>query len=296
MKAVLALLVAASFSLPAIDPAAWTREAGGTALKDKQGRVIGLDLRSTWVTDADLPAIGEIPKLQSLDLSMTRITDHGVRSLKNATGLQVLKLRYAELVTDEGMAVVRSFKQLKEIDLRGTKITDTTLEFLEGLPTLESVDVGYAQVTDNGIDHFGNLTNLKRLTISGNKLTDVGLQALRQIPSLLYLDLGGSQRTDSGLWSVSITDSGIEAVATLEKLEELRLDGTTITARNLEPLKRLPHLKRLSLAGCKRLANDAAPMLEQFQGLEILDLAGSGLDQAAITALRFKLPKTKVLG
>ena len=45
------------------------------ALKDKQGRVIGLDLRSTWVTDADLPAIGEIPKLQSLDLSMTRITD-----------------------------------------------------------------------------------------------------------------------------------------------------------------------------------------------------------------------------
>jgi len=38
-----------------------------------------------------------------------------------------------------------------------------------------------------------------------------------------YLDVGGAQRTDSGLWSLSLTDAGMQAIASVTELRELRL-------------------------------------------------------------------------
>ena len=75
--------------------------------------------------------------------------------------------------------------------------------------------------------------------MGGNKLSDKGLQSLRQIPALTYLDLSGAQRTDSGMWSVSLTEAGIEAIASLQKLRWLRLGGTAISSRGLKSLKGL---------------------------------------------------------
>src|SRR5262245_9031567 len=104
------------FALLAADPSAcgrWAQEA--------------VDLRSCWVTDADLPALVHQPGLRRLDLSMTRITDQGLLQLKPLAGLEELNLRYAELITDEGVSAIKGWKQLRSIDLRGTKVTDTTM-------------------------------------------------------------------------------------------------------------------------------------------------------------------------
>ena len=207
-----------------------------------------VDLRSCWITDADLPAVARQAGLKRLDLSMTRITDQGLLQLKPLIGLEELNLRYAELITDEGMSAIKGWKQLRRIDLRATKITDTTLGYLGGLTMLESIDAGFAQITDNGIELLTTLPRLKQLTIGGNKLTDTGMQALRLMPTLEYLDLSGPQRTDSGLWSVSLTESGVAAVATLANLRELRIGGSNVTAISLEQFRRgLPRLERLSL-------------------------------------------------
>src|SRR5438876_9682156 len=121
-----------------------------------------------------------MPDLKRLDLSLTRISDRGLRALKAAPGLEELNLYFAELITDEGTAVVRGWKHLKSLDLRGTKITDSTLEFLVGVPTLERLDIGWAQITDTGLEHLTALNNLHWLTMGGNKLTDTSLQFLRQ--------------------------------------------------------------------------------------------------------------------
>lgn len=273
----------------------WITEAGGSVTRDRAGRIIAVDLRASWVTDSDLPQLAALPHLTRLDLSQTRITDLGLQQLKAAPGIVELNLYYAEQITDEGMAAVKSWKKLKRINLRGTKVTDTTLEHLANVTTLEAIDVGFAQITDVGLDRLAPLVNLKELVISGNKLTDMGLQALRQMTGLTHLTLGGSQRTDSGLWTISLTEQGLDAITTLKDLRELRLDGMPVTVRWLEKLKTLDKLERLSLQGCKRVGDDAVPLLASLSALRVVDLKGTAVTEQGLAELRRAKPKTQLL-
>jgi len=272
----------------------WITEAGGTVTRDRAGRITAVDLRASWVTDSDLPQLAALPYLTHLDLSQTRITDLGLQQLKAAPGIIELNLYYAEQITDEGMAAVKGWKKLKRINLRGTKVTDTTLEHLANVTTLESIDVGFAQITDVGLDRLTPLVNLKELVVGGNKLTDMGLQSLRQLPSLTHLSLGGSQRTDSGLWTISLTEQGLDSIITLKNLRELRLDGMPVTVRWLEKLKVLTKLERLSLQGCKRVGDDAAPLLSVWPTLRILDLKGTAVTEKGLAELHRAKPAAQI--
>lgn len=273
----------------------WITELGGVLTRDRAGRITGVDLRATWVTDADLPQLAALPYLTHLDLSLTRISDHGLQQLKNAPGIVELNLYYAEQITDEGMAALKGWRKLRRLNLRGTKITDTTLEHLANVTTLEALDVGFAQITDVGLDRLTPLTQLRELVLSGNKLTDTGLQALRQLPGLTALSLGGSQRTDSGLWTISLTELGLDAITALKELRALRLDGMPVTARWLEKLKALTKLERLSLQGCKRVGDDAALLLASWPALRVLDVKETALTEQGLATLRRAKPHAQIL-
>src|SRR5215204_1918514 len=80
----------------------WIEDAGGAVTRDAQGRVTGVDLRGTWVIDTDLRKLNQLPDLNTLDLSLTHITDQGMQELKNLPGIVDLNLYFAEYVTDEG--------------------------------------------------------------------------------------------------------------------------------------------------------------------------------------------------
>ncbi len=279
----------------AVSPTDWITAAGGAAIRDRIGQIVSVDLRASWVTDSDMTALAEMPKLARLDLSLTRVTDHGLQQLKAAPEITDLNLRYAELITDAGLAAVKDWKHLKQLNVQGTKVTDTTLQHLSGVTSLESLDIGYAQITDVGLDLITSLPNLRELTIGGNKLTDNGLQPLRQLPGLTYLDLSGAQRTDSGLWSVSLSDAGLDAIDTLKNLRRLRLNGILIAARGLERLKDLAALERLDLEGCKRVGDDAAAVLASFHSLREVDLTGTAFTDKGIAALRQARPDCKII-
>lgn len=253
-----------------------------------------VDLRASWVTDSDMPRFARMTDLKSLDLSLTRVTDRGLRALKTAPNIEELNLYFAERITDEGAAAVKGWKHLKKLNLRGTKITDSTLEMLESVPTLESLDIGWAEVTDTGLDHLAALTNLKWLTMGGNKLTDASLQFLRQMPQLEYLDIGGQQRTDSGLWSVLLSETGMQSIASVTELRELRLEGRNVSGKGLELLKPLKKLERLDLQGCKRLREDAVATLSSMKQLKTLDLRDSSLTPELILKIRNALPQCEV--
>jgi Leucine-rich repeat (LRR) protein len=288
------LLVGSLGCLAAADPN-WVVDKGGVFLRDNSGKITGVDLRSSWATDTDLAELAGMTGLKQLDLSLSRVSDHGLRSLRTAPGIVDLNLYYAEQITDEGMSAVKEWKQLKRLNLRGTKITDNTLEILTTVPSLESLDIGFAEITDVGLDHLALLQNLRELTIGGNKLTDDGVQLLRQLPQLTYLDLSGSQRTDSGLWSVLLTDGGLESVATLTELQELRIGGTSVSARGLEKLKGLSKLVELNLQRCKRVGDDSIPVLSTFGKLRVLDIKDTAITEQGIAQLRKALPDCRIL-
>jgi len=279
----------------AVSDTGWIEKAGGVVTNDSNGRVIAVDLRSSFITDSDMLRLAELRDLRRLDISLTRISDLGLRTLKSSTGIEDLNLYFAEQVSDEGTAIFRNWKHLKRLNLRGTKITDSTLEILEGVPSLEWLDIGWAQITDTGLDHLSSLNNLRALTMGGNKLTSAALQVLRQLPQLEYLDISGTQRTDSGLWSMLLTDDGVQAIASVTELRELRLGGTSITGRGIAMLKALSKLERLNLQGCKRLGDDTAEALSGFRQLRTLDLKDSGLSAQSIQRVRAALPQCQVV-
>jgi internalin A len=281
--------------LRATGPTDWIADAGGAVTLDSAGRIVSVDLRASWVTDSDMAALAAMPNLERLDLSLTRISDHGLQQLKTAPAITDLNLCYAELITDAGLSTVKGWKHLKRLNVRGTKVTDTTLQHLSAVTSLESLDIGSAQITDVGLDLIASLPNLKELTIGGNKLTDNGLLPLRQLPGLTYLDLSGSERTDSGLWSVSLSEPGLDAINTLRNMRWLRLNGTLVSARGLERLKDLARLERLDLEGCKRIGDDAAAVLASFHSLHAVDLTGTSFTEKGVAALRQAKPDCKIL-
>ncbi|MCX6606480.1 MAG: hypothetical protein NTV52_23210 [Acidobacteria bacterium] len=294
MRRRLASILFSASILLAADPTDWITAAGGVMTRDAAGRVTGVDLRSSWVTDGDMPLLAKLPHLTRLDLSFTRITDRGMQQLKAAPGIVELNLYYAEQITDEGMSAIKGWKRLKRLNVRGTRITDTTLEHAASAPALEALDVGYAQVTDVGLDHLTTLTNLKELSIGGNKITDAGLQALRYLTGLTHLDLTGMQRTDSGLWSVSLTELGVGAIATLKELRQLKLDGLPVSGRWLERLKGLTKLETLSLQGCTRIGDDAAAALVAWPKLKAVDLKGTAMTGEALASIRQAKPGVRL--
>ena len=93
------LSVAVLVSVLAID-GDWVARLGGTATRGPQGEIVGLELRGSWVGDADLRSIASLAALKSLDLSHTLITDIGFQALKSAPAIEELNLYYAEQVGD----------------------------------------------------------------------------------------------------------------------------------------------------------------------------------------------------
>lgn len=282
--ALLTCAAAAAAAFAAVD-ASWIEQAGGRFVQGPGGTITEVDLRSSWVTDSDLARLTQFANLKKLDLSLTRITDRGLRALRPLETVTELNLYFAEQITDDGMSAIKGWKKLERLTLRGTKISDSTLEFLSGITALRSLDVGYAELTDAGLVHLGALTGLRELTVGGNKLAGPGLQFLRQLPQLTYLDLGGQQRTDSGLWFVTLSEAGLEAVATVTELRELRLTGSTIGAGGLAVLKPLGKLERLDLQGCKRVGDDAVGVLVSMK-LKRVNVDGTAITAEGATKLR----------
>jgi Leucine-rich repeat (LRR) protein len=291
--AVLTLAAAACFG--AADPAAWVSDAGGIVTRDGQGRITAIDLRGSWVTDSDLAELARLPDLQRLNLSLTRIGDHGMQQLKNAPAIVDLDVSFDEWITDSGLAAIKGWRHLKRLNLRGTKITDMTVQYLSAVTSIEWLDIAYTQLTDVGLDPLTALVNLKELSIGGNKLTDAGLQPLRQLSSLTSLDLSGGQRTDSGIWTVSLTEPGLDALGTLSNLRHLRLSGTLVSSRSLGKLKGLTKLERLDLDGCKRIGDDAVPALATLAALHLVDLNSTSFTARGFEALRQAKPDCSVL-
>jgi internalin A len=304
----LALVACAAFAGDVkVDDAQWIVDLGGSVVRNTQGRVTGVSLRGTWVGDTDLRRLNELPELSSLDLSLTHITDQGMQEIKNLRGITDLNLYFAEYVTDEGVAAIKDWKKLRKLNLHGTKASDTALEHVADITTLESLNVGSTLMTDVGLERLTQLPNLKELSMGGNELGDAGLQALRQMPGLTYLDLSGRQGTDKNVWTVAMTDVGLEAVLTLRNLRELRfgcvsigvgIEGAkfgevsvlTVTPKWLEQMKRLPQLQQLKLQGCNRINDDSVATLLQMPNLREVDLQGTSVTEKGAASLRAARP------
>jgi hypothetical protein len=95
------------------------------------------------LTDAGLAALAGLPRLNSINLSGTRIGDAGLIHLRKCPSLRFLDLKNTD-VTDAGLISLRDLRSLEMLDVEGTAVTKAGVDGL--IPTLsQSVFVGYGK-------------------------------------------------------------------------------------------------------------------------------------------------------
>jgi len=153
--------------------------------------------------------------LSSLSLRNSKVTDKGLRYLKDWNNLSSLNLHNIQ-ITDKGLQHLKDL-HITELDLGNTKVTDKGVKYLKGMP-LESLNLESTLISDNGIEALNNMATLMTLSLSYTNITDRGLNKLN-LANIVSLDLTATE----------ITDDGLKNLKNLKNLSLLDLTSTNVT-------------------------------------------------------------------
>lgn len=181
-----------------------------------------LVLSETDVDDAALTRIRQ-PKLSSLVIGMTA-------------------------VTDEGMKHLATMKSLSALNLPGTAVTDKGLSQLAAHPNLAVLNVAECRIRGSGLKSLETLKSLRLLDLSGNPLAD------DQLPSVeANLEWDSLHLKDTPL-----TNGALPKLALLKG--EVIVEGTRIDQRAVEALpKRTATILGAKVVGPNPAPPPAAP-------------------------------------
>jgi internalin A len=206
-------------------------------------------LNGTQVSDAGVARLTELPHLERLWLSQTRLSDKGMASLSQAEGLTHLAIE-------------------------GTLVTDAGLEPLAHLPNLRTLSLGNPQLTDAGVSRLRKLTNLRALYLDRTPVGDAAADALAELTGLEKLSLRGTR----------IGNEGLRKLSTLTRIETLHLDDTPVADEGLAVCSAMPKLQQLSLTRT-RMTDRGLGELAGCRELQTLNLEGTACSLSGVRHL-----------
>jgi len=153
--------------------------------------------------------LGELPKLETISLAMTRITDAGAAWLAHCDELRQVNLSWTS--TGDGAIRAVAGKSKLHVLRSGNGVTDIGLALLHELPVLKT---WHGCVTTMGLLSYDASPNY--LLLRG-PFTDHGMQSLRGLDGLFALNLDASE--------LGITHAGLAPLVTLPNLGWLAVDA-----------------------------------------------------------------------
>jgi hypothetical protein len=274
------------------------------AFLERLPRLKSLELNVTGISDAGLAHLRGLTRLESLDLSHNPITDAGLVNLRGLVRLRTLNLAQDHEITDAGLANLAGLPNLEELNLSeiflsragrlpnlarltGLKtlnlsqneVRDEAFDGFETLSRLESLDLDCTSIGGEGLRHVGAIKSLRKLGLGNSHSLQCGwMRHLAGLSNLESLDLSFDEVTDDGLRHLEnlvglqslclsytqVTDDGLRHFSRLVNLETLWLNYTKVRGRGLEYLLRLPRLHMLFLAGAK-LDASALPYIRRLK-------------------------------
>lgn len=169
-----------------------------------------------WLTiGATFPAnelahLQRLPKLTSLRLGDSNISDQDLAHLSRLTQLEDLSLGHTR-INGSGLVHLRDFHALTRLELEETDVDDAGVSYLVGLPKLEELDLSQSRVTDEGLKRLAGIPTLKKLGLSGTLITDASLPLIRELQS----------RIELGLWQTEITPDAAKLQASTNDSDPL---------------------------------------------------------------------------
>jgi Leucine-rich repeat (LRR) protein len=178
------------------------------------------DLREFYATgpgvdDEALTFVGQLPKLELVDLTRTRVTDAGLAKLVGLNALKTIRIAGFEDarvdVTDAAGATFLKIPSLQTLNLNSCRITDAIVPQIARLPALKDLYLYSNPITDAEIPTLKAL-KLSRLGLGSTKVTDASAEAFNEMTTLSTLILNSTAFSDKGL----------------SRLTSLKLDGLYI--------------------------------------------------------------------
>jgi len=129
------------------------RELGGWAIPCDRldpRACVHAEFRNAKMDLATLERLGRLPRIGTLILQDTPITDEGLQFLANLTQLQHLSLANTQ-ITDTGLQCLKRMTELEWLNLDSTRVSDAGLEQVKGLPHLRRLVLTHTDVTDDGV-------------------------------------------------------------------------------------------------------------------------------------------------
>ncbi len=157
-------------------------------------------------------------------------------SVKTLPQVELVNL-LASRVNDGELAKLNGVKTINYLDLNWTEIGDAGLEQLAGLPNLTRLGLHRAPITDAGLVHLKKFPKLTRLYLGYTRVTDAGLVNLAGLSGLSNLDLSGTE----------VSDLGLAHLKGLAGLTSLKLSKTNVTDAGLVHLRGLTYLTYLEV-------------------------------------------------
>ena len=131
-------------------------------------------------------------------------------------------------------------------------------------------------------DGFWSLLTIKRIDRADNIMSDKAMAQIADLTDLRFLQINDP-----------VTDSGLEHLKKLRKLEELKIFGAAITDGGLDRITHLQNLKKLDLSFCP-LTNECLSHVVQLDNLESLSVANTQITDEGMSVIA-KLPRLREL-
>lgn len=193
------------------------------------------------------------------------------------------------------------FRKIVMIDLVEKKAGQvenlTALTKLNGLLWL---NLGYCEVTDEGLSVLGRMSQLRVLCLDRNRFTDQGLAHLTELQHLELLDLSMNRNLDGSCLEYvaqlkSLKDLDLQLLPNLDgdslaalnghpTLEELMIGQTPLSDEHLRNLSSIPNLWQLGIDRTN-VTDKGVMYLAEHLRLKHLYLEGSGITDRCLESL-----------
>lgn len=217
--------------------------------------------------DTVLPFLDRVGKVQSLNLSRTKISDAGLKDIARLTSLKSLDLSFTE-ITDAGIAHLAEMAQLSHLLLNDTMLTEAGLARLEKLVNLKTLDLSRNQVNQASVDKVRSKLSGCSITYNPDPLLDAISKYGGDWDAALTL-VQGRREAGGFLFSSSpITDAALRKIAKTENPETLILSYCDdITNEGLKYLLEMRNLTSVTLQWCSQISD---PGIENMSGMSKL--------------------------
>lgn len=216
-----------------------------------------------------------ISRWETLGHRLVSVTADGSPSNKTLLGAELIKVP-GDKGLEELFALLQGSSNLRALEL-SSRLAPAHLPALTKLTQLESLDFPQG-LSRQGLEALSTLPKLTELSIDNIWERTSSFDWLAKLPRLEVLHLAGAD------------DAVIDALASHRELRELHVRSSSISARGLATLARLPHLWALGL-GEDRSPDEAFASLRELKTLRVLTLPRhnraerSGFGDGALEAL-----------